>query len=136
MPFYVYFLTTPCKKRTYIGATIDLAHRLRQHNGEIKGGAKATSGKQWERVGYVSGFPDWRAALQFEWKWKNLTQTQTIASTAIIRRLFALKKLLSLEKSTNNATPFALWESPAEIHWEDSEFQTLWDTIAPQNTVQ
>lgn len=30
---------------TYVGATVDLNRRLRQHNGEIKGGAHATTSK-------------------------------------------------------------------------------------------
>ena len=134
MSFYVYLLSLPCKKRTYIGATIDLTHRLRQHNGEIKGGAKATSGNKWERVAYVSGFPDWRSALQFEWKWKHLTKqitmpTSFLENRIIYRRLFALKQLLALDKSTNNAVPFALWESPPQTHWENSEIETFWNQI-------
>ena len=58
--------------RTYIGATVDLDRRLRQHNRELKGGAKRTTARpaQWYRVCYVSGFTSWRAALQFEWRWK------------------------------------------------------------------
>ena len=57
---------------TYVGATVDLDHRLRQHNGEIKGGAKATSvcPGGWIRVAHVEGFADAAAALQFEWSWK------------------------------------------------------------------
>lgn len=60
MPF-VYLLQ--CDSRsTYVGATIDLEKRLRQHNGEIKGGARDTSikvnkGEKWDRVCYVEGFP-------------------------------------------------------------------------------
>jgi predicted GIY-YIG superfamily endonuclease len=59
-------------KHTYIGATLDLNRRLRQHNGEIVGGAKATAKKkgQWERVLAIHGFPDQRSALKFEWRWK------------------------------------------------------------------
>jgi hypothetical protein len=38
--FFVYLLLNKTGKCTYVGATIDLNHRLRQHNGEIKGGAK------------------------------------------------------------------------------------------------
>ena len=52
---------------TYVGATVDLDHRLRQHNGEIKGGAKATSvcPGGWIRVAHIEGFADAAAALQF-----------------------------------------------------------------------
>jgi predicted GIY-YIG superfamily endonuclease len=41
--FYVYLLVASSSGNTYVGATVNLDHRLRQHNGEIKGGAKATS---------------------------------------------------------------------------------------------
>ncbi len=61
---------------TYVGATVDVDRRLRQHNKEIKGGAHATgvkvaAGKSWTRACYVSGFPDWSSALQFEWSGNN-----------------------------------------------------------------
>ena len=56
--FYVYCLLSTANT-TYIGATIDLDRRLRQHNKEIKGGAKLTSiqvnkGHSWSRICYVS----------------------------------------------------------------------------------
>jgi len=58
-----------------VGATVDLDHRLRQHNKEIKGGAHATTmkvnqGHSWKRICYIKGFPDWTAALQFEWAFR------------------------------------------------------------------
>ena len=62
---YVYLLlATPNRNATYVGATVDLERRLRQHNKEIKGGAVATStrvikGDTWIRAAYVQGFPDW-----------------------------------------------------------------------------
>lgn len=67
-----YLLQTIDRKHTYIGATVDLHRRLRQHNGEIVGGAKATAKKkgQWERVLAIHGFSDQRSALKFEWRWK------------------------------------------------------------------
>jgi predicted GIY-YIG superfamily endonuclease len=73
-PWFVYCLAT-CELpvQTYIGATIDPDRRLAQHNkGCGSGGAKATSRRpgSWYRVCYVSGFPDKRSALQFEWRWK------------------------------------------------------------------
>jgi predicted GIY-YIG superfamily endonuclease len=40
--FFVYLLEST-NQSTYVGATVDLTKRLRQHNKEIKGGAVATS---------------------------------------------------------------------------------------------
>ena len=42
MSFFVYFIQST-NGSTYIGATVDLDKRIRQHNKEIKGGATATS---------------------------------------------------------------------------------------------
>ena len=42
--FFVYLLVSS-DSGTYVGATVDLNRRLRQHNKEIKGGAKYTSSK-------------------------------------------------------------------------------------------
>ena len=121
--FYVYLLQST-RGSTYIGATINLDRRLRQHNKEIKGGAKATGrkvarGETWNRICYVSGFPSWPAALQFEWRWKQLSRTKTIRKLPRNdRRQAALRLLLSLPQSTCNAVPFTEWESPPIIHYE------------------
>lgn len=55
--------------RTYNGYTVDLTHRLRQHNGEIKGGAFATKNKgPWEFIAVMTCL-DWTSvrAMQVEW---------------------------------------------------------------------
>lgn len=75
--WFVYCLSTVSSPvRTYIGATVDVDRRLRQHNGELKGGAKYTSGRpgQWQRVCYVKGFASSHDALSFEWHWKHFTR--------------------------------------------------------------
>ena len=41
--YLVYILKSKCCEKTYVGMTNDFFHRLRQHNGEIKGGAKYTT---------------------------------------------------------------------------------------------
>jgi structure-specific endonuclease subunit SLX1 len=120
---YVYLLY--CENSTYVGATVNLERRLRQHNKEIVGGARATGkkssqGKTWERMCYVSGFPDWKSTLQFEWRWKQLTRTLP-KDEPILRRMKALKKLLSLEQSTSKAVPYSEWITPPEIHFENDE---------------
>ena len=42
--YYVYLLKST-KGTTYVGATVNLERRLRQHNKELVGGAKATTAK-------------------------------------------------------------------------------------------
>lgn len=66
----VYVLSsTPSPCRTYAGVTNDWPHRLRQHNGEIKGGARATiTGKPWKLAALAYGFgEDKSMAMRFEW---------------------------------------------------------------------
>lgn len=124
-PCFVYLLVSS-DNATYVGATVDLEHRLRQHNKEIKGGAHATSakvskGEIWTRACHVSGFPDWRAALQFEWRWKQISRKLPIKMFPLERRMTAVKQLLALEKSTTLAIPFSEWPEPPVIHLETEE---------------
>jgi len=110
--FYVYLLEST-RNTTYVGATIDLDRRLRQHNKLIKGGAKVTGnlvdrGGHWTRVCYVTGFPTWKCALQFEWKWKYLTRKQP-KGQMLQRRLEALNVLITSGRSTSSAIPFELY---------------------------
>ena len=127
--FYVYLLSCSDNRCTYIGATIDLDHRLRQHNKELVGGAKATGrkvgqGLLWKRVAHVEGFPDWKSALQFEWRWKHLSR-QSSKKNGMEKRVDALKQLLSLEQSTRNAMKFSEWETPPNVVWEDDSAHAL-----------
>lgn len=121
---------------TYVGATIDVEHRLRQHNKEITGGARATSmmvdaGFEWKCVCFVKGFPDWRSALQFEWRLKQLSRKliHLKNKTPIWRRLYALKQLLSLERSTSKAIPYSEWSETPEIVWMVDVQKMVYDTI-------
>jgi structure-specific endonuclease subunit SLX1 len=103
MSAYCYLLSNG-NGRTYVGATTDVTKRLRQHNQELAGGARATSisvsqGHLWKRICYISNIPEWKSALQIEWRWKQLGRTQyKHIKNPIERRLYALKKLLSLDR--------------------------------------
>jgi structure-specific endonuclease subunit SLX1 len=127
-PSFVYLLLSS-DNATYVGATIDLEHRLRQHNKEIKGGAFATSakvnkGETWIRACHVEGFPDWQAALQFEWRWKHLSRQLKNKLKPLERRMIALQQLLSLERPTTKAKAYSEWEKPPNVIIEYDEAQT------------
>jgi len=120
--FFVYLLECT-DGSTYVGATVDLNHRLRQHNKEIKGGAHATSakvgkGETWRRVCHVAGFPDWSAALQFEWRWKQLSRKLPARMNPLERRKQALVTLLALERPTSKALAYSEWTNQPIVNWE------------------
>ena len=119
---YVYFIKST-HGSTYIGATIDLDRRIRQHNKLITGGAHATSmkvakGETWSYYCYVENFPTYNEALKFEWRWKYLSrqiQKENPSLNPTEKRLEALKRLLALPKSTAKAIPYKDWEKSPNI---------------------
>jgi len=130
---FVYLLVST-SGATYVGATIDLDRRLRQHNKEIKGGAHATSvkvqqGETWTRAAHVSSFPDWQSALQFEWRFKQLSRKLPLKMQPLERRLKALKQLMSLPQSTSKAIPFNEWLVPPEVHCDTPEAEAIYAII-------
>jgi structure-specific endonuclease subunit SLX1 len=122
---FVYLLVST-SGATYVGATVDVNRRLRQHNKEISGGACATGikvakGETWRRHCYVAGFPDWTAALQFEWRWKQITRKIRKTSKSknpLEYRMDALAQLLQLERPTTKAIAYTEWPTPPEIIYE------------------
>ena len=133
MSFFVYLLLSS-DSCTYVGATVDLDRRLRQHNKEIKGGAfitgsKVLKGETWIRACHVEGFPDWQAALQFEWRWKQLTRKLTISVHPLHRRMIALKQLINLERPTTKAKAYSEWLTPLEVVLEDDEARKYYELI-------
>jgi len=136
MEFFCYLLYTNDMSKTYVGATTDPNRRLRQHNKEISGGAKATGisvqqGLTWQRVCYITGIPEWRSALQIEWRWKQIGRIQyKHIKNPIHRRLYSLKNLLSLDKPTEKAIPYEAYPSgPPEIIWDSEELKMIYDKI-------
>lgn len=121
--FYVYLIACKQDKLTYVGATTDVFRRLSQHNSLRAGGAKRTTKMsqtgehQWELVCYVQGFPTWKCALQFEWRWKQLTRRLCLYDkmTALEKRKMALEELLSLPQSTTKAIPFAEYKTECKV---------------------
>ena len=57
---------------SYVGMTNNFFKRFRQHNQEIKGGAKYTKKKLfWYPICIIDGFKDKKSACQCEWRLKH-----------------------------------------------------------------
>ena len=57
---------------SYVGMTNNFFRRFRQHNQEIKGGAKYTKKKSfWYPICIIDGFSDKKSACQCEWRLKH-----------------------------------------------------------------
>lgn len=136
MSFFVYFLEST-NGSTYIGATMDLDKRIRQHNKEIKGGATATSikvnnGELWSYACYVENFPTWQAALQFEWRWKQISrliQKKQPYLKPYEKRINALIQLMNLDKPTSAAELYSSWLKPPNIIFNDDKITEYYNKI-------
>lgn len=68
--FYNYILCNNVNGQTYNGYTVDLERRLRQHNGELVGGARSTRrmAGHWKFLAVVwSDVWSKKSAMSFEW---------------------------------------------------------------------
>ncbi|XP_020099566.1 structure-specific endonuclease subunit slx1 isoform X1 [Ananas comosus] len=71
----VYLILSSRLNRSYVGVTTNFVRRLKQHNGEIKGGAKAASaGRPWSLACIIRGFVDRSEACRFESLWKSISR--------------------------------------------------------------
>ncbi len=113
-----YLLSSTIINRSYVGYTVNLTRRIRQHNGEIKGGAKGTHyGRPWEIVGYISGFPDRTTALQFEWAIKHCRK----GGWGVKGRIAAIEIILEKERATSKAVENK--ELRLTMNWLNSEYE-------------
>ncbi|MDA0666275.1 MAG: GIY-YIG nuclease family protein [Planctomycetota bacterium] len=75
----LYLLRSTKEERTYVGVTVDMERRLRQHNGELPGGAKATRrGRPWALARILGTYVDRSEAQQAEAAFKRLTGEQRL----------------------------------------------------------
>ena len=91
---------------TYNGSTNNPKRRLRQHNGEISGGAVYTKRApgNWEIYFLMTGFPDHKNTLSCEWRIKHTEgkpRTKRPKNhSGVEGRIFALNEILGLERWT------------------------------------
>jgi putative endonuclease len=63
----------------YVGVARNLAQRLREHNGELRGGARYTQGRRPVTIYAAHACADRRAATQLEWRTKKLPRMRKAA---------------------------------------------------------
>jgi predicted GIY-YIG superfamily endonuclease len=108
--YFCYILMTSnafYSNQTYNGSTNDLKRRLRQHNGDLVGGAKSTKNKgPWEYLAVLSGFKTHKEALSCEWRIKHPTGARLRPKKycGVEGRIKSLNLVLNLEKWTNNSS--------------------------------
>lgn len=97
--YLVYLLKHTKHNCTYVGITNNLNRRIRQHNGELVGGAKYTTNKkqdgEWIVYGTINGLEK-RQSLSLEKKIQ-IRSRKTKGSTPLDRRLNCIAKLLEEE---------------------------------------
>lgn len=110
--WYLYIIKN--KNCTYVGVSPDPVRRLRQHNGEIKGGAKYTNskGKGWQHVCLIKGFKNKIQSMQFEWAVKHVLPRN---DGGIKNRIKKLYKVLNKEYWTSKSEPANT--IPLQIEW-------------------
>lgn len=109
---YCYILKNsyqPDKNRTYNGFTNNPKRRIRQHNKEIKGGARYTGkhgNSSWEIYALVCGFPNMVNALQCEWRIKHPDnkRKRPYKYNRPEGRIKGLNKVLKLDYWTSQST--------------------------------
>ena len=95
--YVVYLLNNSCNNKTYLGITNNSERRLRQHNGELKGGAKYTKAFKGEGCwNYYLKIPNLSKsrALSIERTAKNLRK-KAKGKTSIEKRLDVLLPILN-----------------------------------------
>ena len=110
------------KNRTYAGVSPDPVRRLRQHNGEISGGAKYTTsyGPGWKHFCLVRGFRTKQQALQFEWAVKHCPPRNAGGRCNRIKKLHAV---LCRERWTSKACLAATVPLSVELLASDLNFE-------------
>ena len=89
-------------QRTYVGYTTNPTRRLRQHNGLLSGGARATNGQgEWAFLVLVTS-PSFNihTGLSFEWHLKRATRS--LKPTGASKRIVALFKTLNENSKFNH----------------------------------
>jgi predicted GIY-YIG superfamily endonuclease len=103
--YSVYILESGDRERTYVGLTNNLAKRLRQHNGLVKGGARYTSTRTgWRLACLIHGFSADSQARKLEWRMHH-THLSGKFKRPLHRRIRELDRAMSMKRWTKSCEP-------------------------------
>lgn len=93
-------------RKWYVGYSDDPITRLKQHNGQLVGGAKETNkDRPWKLVCCLSGMPNHQQGLIWEWAWQNRKLARKPKGNKTPKYIYRLTQLISLDQVTSNAYP-------------------------------
>ena len=121
--YLVYVLK--CENKSYVGMTNDFCRRLRQHNGELKGGARYTTKfrppeKDWYPICIIDGFDTMKEAMQCEWRVKR--------QRGYVKRLRGIHEMLQSQGQWTKSSPKI---SEQRLHvYVDDEYRHLFTDIS------
>tara|TARA_Y100000389_G_C17287321_1_gene426152 strand:+ start:101 stop:520 length:420 start_codon:yes stop_codon:yes gene_type:complete len=115
--WFLYIISNKCY--TYVGVSPDPTRRLRQHNGEIKGGAKYTTskGSGWKHICLVSGFRNKIESMQFEWAVKHFPPRSAGGLINRVKKLYGVLNKKQWTSKSPNAEDVQLniiWKEPID----------------------
>ncbi|CAL1352217.1 unnamed protein product [Linum trigynum] len=108
--------------KTYVGVTTNFSRRLRQHNGELKGGARASrAGRPWFCACLIQGFCNRSEACEFESKWKGFSRKlprKRVSDGVSNEKADGLKKLMEHRELALSRVKDAFDCSQLDISWQ------------------
>ncbi len=112
-----YILKSLVSNRIYVGYTVNLPRRIRQHNGEIAGGAKKTKKwRPWIPLCHIRGFYDESTALRFEYRLQHPKSRKKAEQDSVIFIISVLDILINSNDGSyakNNKIPWPI----LHINW-------------------
>ena len=115
-------------RSTYIGFTVHPKRRIRQHNGEISGGAFRTRKKRpWDMGCVVQGFPNKVSALQFEYAWTNPNRSRLLKGFVGKTKKYGFNNKMELLAILLSVEPFANYG--LSVHCQHDDVLSIWNNI-------
>lgn len=118
--YILYMLVSECGRRSYVGITKQLDKRLKRHNGQLAGGARATRGRNWHLGFVVCGIETDRVARQLEYYMHHTRQPN---GTPIARRARQFCALLARPDIIHDTNLCIQWHAEqdlaTQLEWPD-----------------